>query len=167
MDQTLNRSRKQLYTGRERWQASCYYSGKISSYEEIRLYKNPESKVDGANMGPPGSCRPQLGPTLAPWTLLSGSLIMCMIRGIYCMIHADVCHMPPHGWLVYAYMTTALYATDVTANTRPPWQYHCHTHTHRYIHTYIYIYIYIYVNSVIEICYHCGRNCSPNENVSL
>ena len=32
----------------------------------------PDSKVHGANMGPPGSCRPQVGPLLAPWTLLSG-----------------------------------------------------------------------------------------------
>ena len=28
----------------------------------------------GATWGPPGSCRPQLGPILAPWTLLSGAL---------------------------------------------------------------------------------------------
>ena len=28
----------------------------------------------GANMGPPGSCRPEMGPMLAPWTLLSGLL---------------------------------------------------------------------------------------------
>ena len=32
-------------------------------------------KVNGANMGPPGSCRPQMGPMLAPWTLLSGRVI--------------------------------------------------------------------------------------------
>ena len=32
----------------------------------------PDSKVHGANMGPPGSCRPQIVPILAPWTLLSG-----------------------------------------------------------------------------------------------
>ena len=25
--------------------------------------------------GPPGSCRPQMGPMLAPWTLLSGALV--------------------------------------------------------------------------------------------
>ena len=29
----------------------------------------------GPTWGPPGSCRPQVGPTLAPWTLLSGTLI--------------------------------------------------------------------------------------------
>ena len=32
----------------------------------------PVSKVHGANMGPPGACRPQVGPMLAPWSLLSG-----------------------------------------------------------------------------------------------
>ena len=31
-----------------------------------------DSKVHWTNMGPPGSCRPQMGPMLAPWTLLSG-----------------------------------------------------------------------------------------------
>ena len=29
----------------------------------------------GPTWGPPGSCRPQMGPMLAPWTLLSGSAI--------------------------------------------------------------------------------------------
>ena len=28
----------------------------------------------GPTWGPPGSCRPQMGPMLAPWTLLSGLL---------------------------------------------------------------------------------------------
>ena len=32
----------------------------------------PDSKVHGANMGPSGSCWPQMGPMLAPWSLLSG-----------------------------------------------------------------------------------------------
>ena len=29
----------------------------------------------GPSWGPPGSCQPQMGPILAPWTLLSGILI--------------------------------------------------------------------------------------------
>ena len=35
-----------------------------------------DSKVDGANVGPTwaGCCRPQMGPMLAAWTLLSGIL---------------------------------------------------------------------------------------------
>ena len=31
---------------------------------------NPDNKVHGPTWGPPGSCRPQMGPMLAPWTLL-------------------------------------------------------------------------------------------------
>ena len=34
----------------------------------------------GPIWGPPGSCRPQVGPMLAPWTLLSGSS-SCALRG--------------------------------------------------------------------------------------
>ena len=34
----------------------------------------------GTTWGPPGSCRPQMSPRLAPWTLLSGTLI-CVIKG--------------------------------------------------------------------------------------
>ena len=36
------------------------------------------AKFMGPTWGPPGSCRPQMGPVLAPWTLLSGNaLIWC------------------------------------------------------------------------------------------
>ena len=34
------------------------------------------AKFMGPTWGPPGSCRPQMGPMLAPWTLLSGVLLM-------------------------------------------------------------------------------------------
>ena len=36
----------------------------------------------GPPWGPPGSCRPQVGPMLAPWTLLSG-----IFYEIYCPYH--------------------------------------------------------------------------------
>ena len=32
------------------------------------------SKFMGPTWGPPGSCRPQMGPMLAPWSLLSGAI---------------------------------------------------------------------------------------------
>ena len=38
------------------------------------LAGNPDSKVHGVNMGPSGADRTQVGPMLAPWTLLSGKL---------------------------------------------------------------------------------------------
>ena len=40
----------------------------------IFLSKTPQiTKFMGPTWGPPGSCRPQMGPMLAPWTLLSGT----------------------------------------------------------------------------------------------
>ena len=35
------------------------------------------AKFMGPTWGPPGSCRPQMGPMLAPWTLLSGLIDSC------------------------------------------------------------------------------------------
>ena len=43
---------------------SCWYPGGVRSH--------PDSKVYVAHRGPPGSCRPQVGPMLAPWTLPLG-----------------------------------------------------------------------------------------------
>ena len=43
------------------------------------------SQIDrlmGPTWGPPGSCRPQVSPTLAPWTLLSGMLCYLTARGL-------------------------------------------------------------------------------------
>ena len=43
------------------------------------------AKIIGPTWGPPGSCRPQMGPMLAPWTLLSGMpgwLVVKVIQGI-------------------------------------------------------------------------------------
>ena len=39
------------------------------------------AKFMGPTWGPPGSCRPQMGPMLVPWTLLSG--------------YTDICTLPP------------------------------------------------------------------------
>ena len=44
----------------------------ISPFLFVRCKKGPDSKVHGANMGPSGADRTQVGPMLAPWTLLSG-----------------------------------------------------------------------------------------------
>ena len=38
----------------------------------ISITKIPDSKFMRPAWGPPGTCRPQMGPMLAPWTLLSG-----------------------------------------------------------------------------------------------
>ena len=38
------------------------------------------AKFIGPTTGPPGSCRPQMGPMLAPWTLLSG--VRCHYKAV-------------------------------------------------------------------------------------
>ena len=40
----------------------------------------------GPTWGPPGPCRPQMGPTLAPWALLSGLLNIGMLFHYNCQI---------------------------------------------------------------------------------
>ena len=75
----------------------------------MQLFDVSDSKVHGANMGPgpPGSCRPQVGPMLATWTLLSGRVFWYLrkaetpaIRGVLC------CYMNKlltnsHAWNKY------------------------------------------------------------------
>ena len=43
----------------------------------------------GPTWGPPGSCQPQVGPMLAPWTLLSGNVLGIHVEGD--------CGMPPRS----------------------------------------------------------------------
>ena len=40
----------------------------------VRFKRSRIAKCMGPTWGPPGSCRPQMGPMLVPWTLLSGDL---------------------------------------------------------------------------------------------
>ena len=47
----------------------------------------PDSKVHVAHMGPTGSCRSQVDPMSAPWTLLSG---VCTLNFIHAIIHAII-----------------------------------------------------------------------------
>ena len=52
------------------------------SYDKQSMTKPSQiAKFMGPTWGPPGSCRPQMGPMLAPWTLLSGT---CIFHGISC-----------------------------------------------------------------------------------
>ena len=45
---------------------------------EVIIATSQIAKFMGPTWGPPGSCRPQMGPMLAPWALLSG---MAQIQG--------------------------------------------------------------------------------------
>ena len=60
----LNLSKTISRSNRRGWQG----------YKKYSVWLAPDSKIHGVNWGPPGSCRPQMGPMLAPWTLLSGAV---------------------------------------------------------------------------------------------
>ena len=47
------------------------------------------AKFMGPTLGPPGSCRPHMGPMLAPWTLLLG-------KGTGCICPYSSCLLPRH-----------------------------------------------------------------------
>ena len=65
---------------RNRWieeRGWCQINGHLFSREPVVSIDKQENvsqiaKFMGPTWGPPGSCRPQMGPMLAPWTLLSG-----------------------------------------------------------------------------------------------
>ena len=61
-------------------------------------------KLMGPTWGPPGSCRPQMGPILAPWTLLSGSVrpalnpVKFLVPGCYIYLPTDM-HTYTHVYI--------------------------------------------------------------------
>ena len=42
------------------------------------------AKFMGPTLGPPGSCRPQMGTMLVPWTLLSGKFVSSVMLIVAC-----------------------------------------------------------------------------------
>ena len=55
------------------------------SYDSWSLSEAAQiAKLMGPTWGPPGSWRPQMGPMLAPWTLLSGGLWTNYSRRVWC-----------------------------------------------------------------------------------
>ena len=84
------------------WQWYCHVLYKISERTDKQkrvLWTNeilPDlslrsqiAKFMGPTWGPPGSCRPQMGPMLAPWILLSGMRFRCMS---YIKKNGHLCH---------------------------------------------------------------------------
>ena len=51
------------------------------------------AKFMGPTWGPPGSCGPQMGPMLAPWTLLSGDIFKFSWMKIYDFIELNWFHI--------------------------------------------------------------------------
>ena len=59
----------------------------LATHSNLRAILVPDSKVHGAYMGPPGADRTQLGPMLAPWSLLSGVLQVYVTLTYICKFH--------------------------------------------------------------------------------
>ena len=70
-------SSKAIYT------SACMINSKSLPIGEISMFIDLETSqitnFIGPTWGPPGSCRPQMGPMLAPWTLLSGVIVTPVI----------------------------------------------------------------------------------------
>ena len=54
------------------------------------LGPGPDSKVQGPTWDPPGSCRPQMDPMLAQWTLLSG--VVWFSNNLQSINHGKICY---------------------------------------------------------------------------
>ena len=67
------------------WLLCCITSGYIGPcHNETCLSIIPQiAKFMGPTWGPPGSCRPQMGPILAPWNLLLGSATVTTMPEIW------------------------------------------------------------------------------------
>ena len=81
---------------------------------EFHTKLSKKAKFIGPAWGPPGSCRPQMGPMLAPWAFLSGmsalsgdlstvDIVMAMLRSL--IVNSSLTHIsitrPRSGKLAY------------------------------------------------------------------
>ena len=113
-------------------ESHCYVQGNLrvlwilcpgqSGTTKCQWKRTQIAKFMGPTWGPPGSCRPQKGPMLAQWTLLSGEgpttailyrfrnntmenityiLMMCFIHSHFSLLYAYLTHSP----LVILYIT--------------------------------------------------------------
>ena len=83
----------------------------------------------GQTWGPPGTCQPQVGPMLAPWTLQSGPFSL-------------------HASLNHCIGCSLLHTAEGKPNqyTERQWFHHIHTRTAWRVQTCIYIHICIYMH---------------------
>ena len=106
------------------------------------------AKFMGPTWGPPGSCRPQMGPMLAPWTLLSGiftlrqppEFLQCFCVWYCCkqwdhiqyiprnmhMVFALLCFVVVIHWLIFPYPSGLLHwhcgnLTIAPVPAKQPW----------------------------------------------
>ena len=73
----------------------------------------------GPTWGPPGSCRPQMGPVLAAWTLLSGLWSVPIHRNLRVIKMQNLPSLVASGVVI---MTTS--GATVACMAVPPWQHY-------------------------------------------
>ena len=72
----------------------------VTAQDNLSLTSTQIAKFMGPTWGPPGSSRPQMGPKLAPWTLISGKFITVTVviflwSTPFCLTHPDwQCNSP-------------------------------------------------------------------------
>ena len=80
----------------------------IKKSDKTKMKQSQIPRFTGPTWGPPGSCRPQMGPMLAPWTLLSGivwrfwnSVQTSMMHNITESLHRTHCEHTLHTLYQY------------------------------------------------------------------
>ena len=78
----------------------------MENFPNFQQWECPQiARFIGPTWGPPGSCRPQVGPMLAPWTLLSGSILarQCLCTDTVSRSCQDSFEFPVVPCLIYWY----------------------------------------------------------------
>ena len=74
--QTFLFKKNHLNVSSAKWRPFCLSLNELIIFLLTSFITMPQiAKFMGPTRGPPGSCRPQMGPMLAPWTLLSGAVL--------------------------------------------------------------------------------------------
>ena len=82
----------------EQWMnGACWKSGEATAEPWVG---SQITKFMGPTWGPPGSCRPQMGPMLAPWTLLLGLVMMEAGHGFTFCITDPLCEESTSYWWI-------------------------------------------------------------------
>ena len=80
----------------EPWQ-QCYHDACLISEWSDKSEPTQIAKFMGPTWDPPGSCQPQMGPMLAPWTLISGYILQLrdLIWFLIRLWHGNTFHTLP------------------------------------------------------------------------
>ena len=74
--------------------SGCHKKLIVLYYNNMTVTSLQIAKFMGPTRGPPGSCRPQMDPVLAPWTLLSGSICKLLLFFFFFDLHWHVAATP-------------------------------------------------------------------------